>query len=222
MDRSPAPTSPSPARPPTRLAFHATRIVVDLGVLVALGSMSLPFVTSEVSERSAVTADALPALLLLVPIFLITLLPDHTRPLPLPLGWLAMVLGATAFPYAIVKFLDASNVAETIGGTVGLGARLLVLGTFITLIGIGLGLLRGLLKLPTGGAVPGPRPVPSYPEPSAAARRLAREGDPAAARRGTGPAPRPAPRPGPAAGRAPSPSPHPPLAAKATPPPPPR
>ncbi|NQV07510.1 hypothetical protein HQ535_13255, partial [bacterium] len=112
MDRT-QPTRPSAApeaRQPTRLAFHATRIIIDIGVLIVLIAMNLPFVESPVGQRSAMVADALPSLLLLIPVFLITLLPDHTRPLPLPLGWIAFLLGASAFPYSIVKFLDASNV----------------------------------------------------------------------------------------------------------------
>jgi hypothetical protein len=145
-------------REPTQLAFHASRIIIDVGVLISLGAMSLPFVEAPNGTRDSISADALPALLLLIPIFLITLIPDHTRPVPGPLGWIALVLGIAAFPYAIVKFLDATTVADTVGGTVGLGARLLVFGTFVTLLGIGVGLARGLLHLPSGGSYPAVRP----------------------------------------------------------------
>ena len=145
-------------RPQTRLAFHASRIIIDIGVLITLGSMSMPFVTTSAGERSAIVQDALPALLLVIPIFLITLLPDHTRPVPAPLGWVGLVLGVAAFPYAIVKFLDADTVAVTTGGTVGVGARLLVFGTFVTLLGIVIGLARRLFRLPAGGTYPAKRP----------------------------------------------------------------
>jgi hypothetical protein len=145
-------------REPTRLAFHASRIIIDVGVLIALGAMSLPFVEAPTGARDSISADALPALLLLVPIFLITLIPDHTRPVPGPLGWVPLVLGIAAFPYAIVKFVDAVTVADTVGGTVGLGSRLLVFGTFVTLLGIGVGLARRLLRLPSGGSYPKVRP----------------------------------------------------------------
>ena len=134
--------------PPTRLAFHASRIVIDAGVLLVLGAMSLPFVTAEDFGQRAVAADALPALLLILPIFVITLLPDQTRPIPTALGWLSLLLAATALPYAVVKYFDASTLAGTLRGSVGMGPRILVLGTFVTLGGIVLGLVRNFLGLP--------------------------------------------------------------------------
>jgi len=170
VDRQP---ERAPARrEPTRLAFHASRIIIDTGVLIALGAMSLPFVEGQGRTVSSIDADALPALLLLIPIFLITLIPDHTRPVPNPLGWLALVLGVAAFPYSIVKFLDSSTIAETIGGSVALGARLLVFGTFVTVLGITVGLARNMLRLPTGGTYPASRPVPriTRSRPAAASR----------------------------------------------------
>lgn len=135
---------------PTTLAFHASRIVIDVGVLLAMASLSLDFVKSPAGNRSALQADALPAVILLLPIFLITLLPDHTRPLPRPLSWASLVLGMAAFPYAVVKHLDASVLADTLGGSVGIGARLLVFGTLVTLVGIIIGLTRAFLGIPTG------------------------------------------------------------------------
>jgi hypothetical protein len=153
------------ARPPhlpTRLAFHASRIVIDVGVLLVLGAMSLPFVSAGDSGQRAVAADALPALLLVLPIFVITLLPDHARPIPTVLGWLSLLLAATALPYAVVKYLDASALAGTLGGSVGMGARILVFGTFATLAGLVLGLIRNFLGLPVAGT------YPARPEPTAA------------------------------------------------------
>ncbi|MEX0826574.1 MAG: hypothetical protein WD184_07510 [Acidimicrobiia bacterium] len=164
-------------RPPsTTLAFHASRIVIDVGVLLAMASLSFEFVTSPSGNRTALQADALPAVALLLPIFLITLLPDHTRPLPRPLSWASLVLGLAAFPYAIVKHLDASVLADTLGGSVGIGARLLVFGTFVTLVGIGIGLTRTFLGLPTGAHPSRPR------TPQAARSRPAPAEDVAAAR----------------------------------------
>jgi hypothetical protein len=124
---------------PTTLAFHASRIVVDVGVLVVMGN------------RSSVALDALPTVLLLVPIFVVTLIPDHTRPLPRVLGWISLVLGLAAFPFAIVKYLDSSVLAGTLGGSIGMGPRLLILGTFVTLVGIVIGLARSAMGLATGG-----------------------------------------------------------------------
>lgn len=157
-------------RPATTLAFHASRIVIDVGVLLAVASLSFDFVTSANGNRTALQADALPAVALLLPIFIITLLPDHTRPLPRPLSWASLVLGLAAFPYAIVKHLDASVLADTLGGSVGIGARLLVFGTLVTLVGIGIGLTRTFLGLPTG-ADPSrmhrtPRPANPRPAPT--------------------------------------------------------
>lgn len=143
----------TPRRPaPTTLAFHSSRIVVDVGVLIVMAAMSLPFVTSPSGNRSALFLDALPTVFLLVPIFLVTLIPDHTRPIPRALGWLSLVLGLAAFPYSIVKHADSSVLADTLGGSIGMGARLLVLGSFVTLVGISIGLARRFAGLESGGS----------------------------------------------------------------------
>jgi len=142
-------TSRRPA--PTTLAFHASRIVVDVGVLIVMLGMSLPFVTTSGGNRSSMILDALPTVALLAPIFLITLIPDHTRPIPRVLGWVSLVLGLAAFPYAVVKYLDSTVLARTLGGGVGMGARLLVFGSFVTLVGIVIGLTRSFLGLEAGG-----------------------------------------------------------------------
>lgn len=136
---------------PTTLAFHSSRIVVDVGVLIVMAAMSLPFVNAPSGERSAVLLDALPTVLLLAPIFGITLVPDHTRPIPRILGWFSLVLGLAAFPYSIAKYADASLTADTLGGSVGTGAALLVFGSFVTLVGIGIGLARSFIGLESGG-----------------------------------------------------------------------
>jgi len=190
------------SRPPvrqrqsSRLAFHASRIVIDIGVLIVLGAMSLPFVTAASGDRSAIAADALPALLLVIPIFAVTMIPDHSRPLPAPLGWISLVLAVAALPYAAVKYLDAGNVANTIGGEVGMGARLLVFGTLVVVAGIVIGLARSLLRLPSGGL----NPDPASARRAAPARRSPRGRRSQTAPPGTegqpqhpGPAPEPAP-----------------------------
>jgi hypothetical protein len=141
-----------PERPvQTTLAFHASRIVIDAGVLLAMASMSMPFVIAGSGDRSAIDADALPALLLLLPIFVVTLIPDHTRPIHPVASWAALAFGLAALPYALVKMLDAGILADTLDGSVGLGARLLVISCFVTLIGIGIGIYRQLRGLPAGG-----------------------------------------------------------------------
>jgi hypothetical protein len=160
-------TSSNQRRPPSRLAFHASRIVIDVGVLVTMAAMSLRFVNGGAGNVHSVAADALPALLLLVPVFLITLIPDHSRPVPAPLGWPALLFGIAAFPYAIIKFIDASTIADTVAGSVGLGAYLLVAGTGVALAGIVLGLTRGAMRLPQGGAYPTRPPAPTLSGKSA-------------------------------------------------------
>jgi hypothetical protein len=148
--RREAPTAVS--RPaPTTLAFHASRIITDIGVLFVMAAMSLSFVNSPSGGRSAMELDALPTLILVAPIFLVTLIPDHTRPIPRYLGWGSLVLGLAALPYSIVKYLDAAVLADTLGGSLGLGARLLVFGTFVCVVGISIGLARVWMGLPTGG-----------------------------------------------------------------------
>ncbi|MFH1329992.1 MAG: hypothetical protein ABIJ48_04980 [Actinomycetota bacterium] len=148
-------------RPPTRLAFHASRIVIDAGVLLVLGAMSLPFVTAEGFQQRALAGDGLPALLLLLPVFVITLLPDHSTPLPNPLGWASLLLGATALPYSVVKYLDASTLAGTLQGSVGMGPRVLVMGAFAVLGGVVIGLIRTMLRLPTADSTPAEAAAPA-------------------------------------------------------------
>jgi hypothetical protein len=141
-----------PERPvQTTLAFHASRIVIDVGVLLAMASMSMPFVIASSGDRSALDADALPVLLLLLPIFVVTLIPDHARPIHPVAGWSALAFGLAALPYALVKMLDAGILADTLDGSVGLGARLMVISCFVTLVGIGIGIYRQLRGLPAGG-----------------------------------------------------------------------
>jgi hypothetical protein len=166
----------SATRPaPTTLAFHASRIVIDVGVLVVLGAMSLPFVTAAGGDRSSIEMDALPVLLLVGPIFLVTMIPDHTRPLHRVVGWVALVLGLAALPYALVKYLDSGLVSDSLDGKVGLGAYLLVLGAFITVVGIVIGLVRDLMGLPTGGT-PGRRTAVTTKRPRTRATRAKAEG----------------------------------------------
>ena len=135
----------------TTLALHASRIVIDVGVLLVLGAMSLPFVTTAAGNRTAMELDALPALLLVAPIFLMTLLPDQTRPLPRPVSFGALLLGLLAFPYALLKYLDAVVLSRTLDGGLGLGVRMLVFGTFVVVAGIAIGLTRAWMGLATSG-----------------------------------------------------------------------
>ena len=158
-------------QPPTRLAFHASRIVIDAGVLLVLGAMSLPWVTAEGFHQRALAGDGLPALLLVLPVFVITLLPDHSTPVPNPLGWAALLPAAAALPYSVVKYLDASTLAGTLQGSVGMGSRVLVMGTFTVLGGVVIGLTRALLRLPAAGyGAAAPDPAGNAADPSPASR----------------------------------------------------
>ncbi len=141
-----------PERPvQTTLAFHASRIVIDVGVLLVMASMSMTFVIATSGNRSALDADAFPVVLLLLPIFAVTLIPDHTRPLHSVAAWVSLALGLAALPYALVKMLDAGILADTLDGSVGFGARLMVTGCVVVLVGIAIGLYRNLRGLPAGG-----------------------------------------------------------------------
>lgn len=141
-----------PERPvQTTLAFHASRIVIDAGVLLAMASMSMSFVVSSTGNRSALDADAFPVIILLAPIFAVTLIPDQTRPLHPIAGWGALAFGLAALPYSLVKLSDAAILADTLDGSVGFGARLLVIGCVVVLVGIGIGIYRNLRGLPAGG-----------------------------------------------------------------------
>lgn len=157
---------------------------------MVLGAMSLPFVSAP--HRSAMALDALPTLLLIAPVFAITLIPDHTRPLPRPVAWASLVLGMTALPYAVIKYLDAAVLADTLGGRVGVGARVLVFGAFVVIVGIALGLTRSWLGLATGGNPVRRTAIRTTPGPPAAPHRAA----PAAPTGSPDPAP-PTPRPSP-------------------------
>ncbi|HAX81715.1 MAG TPA: hypothetical protein DCY40_04005, partial [Actinobacteria bacterium] len=151
--RLPRPAGATRIRPAnSTLAFHASRIVIDLGVLLVLASMSLVHVIAASGNRGAIELDALPVLVLVAPIFIVTLIPNHTRPLPRPVAWAALVLGLAAFPYAVVKYLDATVLADTLGGSIGLGARLLVFGNFVVLVGIAISLTRAWMGLASGGS----------------------------------------------------------------------
>jgi hypothetical protein len=160
---------PRPRRP-SRLAFDVSRIVIDVGALLMLGAMSLPFVTAEAFRQRAVAADGLVALMLVAPVFVMTLLPDQSRPLPQPLALASLLLAGAALPYTVVKYLDASTLAGTVQGSVGMGARVLVLGAVIILGGLVLGLIRSRLH-PEGEAAEADAfadEMPLAPEPPAA------------------------------------------------------
>lgn len=134
-----------------RLAFHPHRIVIDAGVLLMLGSMSLPYVSFDDGSRSGLALGALPALALVLPIFGFTMVPDHSRPLPRWSGMVSASLTLLAAPYALVTLLDAAVLADTLGGTIGVGAWALLVGSLVVAAGVGLGFF-----LPT----PSPLPVP--------------------------------------------------------------
>jgi len=158
-------TNPQARPGSTKLAFHASRIIIDAGVLISMAAMSMPFVTAAGVDKNSVAADAFPVLILLAPIFLVTLIPDHARPIPAPLAWFSLLLGIAAFPYAVVKYLDAAGLAKTLDGDVGFGARLLIFGTFVTLAGIGISLARNILNIESGGASPAGRGASQRPRP---------------------------------------------------------
>lgn len=233
-------SDPRPLRP-SRLAFDVSRIVVDVGVLLVLGAMSLPFVVGEDFRQRALAGDGLVALLLVAPIFVMTVLPDQSGPLPRPLALASLVLGGAALPYTVVKYLDASTLAGTVQGSVGMGARVLVIGASTVLGGLALGLVRARLQpeaeaaeaddLPEEALLgPDHAPLPrvatprSQPGPASPAPGPARTPLPAPAparafprwkRPRTAPTQAPPAQPAPVAGRTPVPATHRPPAAVA-------
>jgi hypothetical protein len=217
---------------PSRLAFDVSRIVVDVGVLLVLGAMSLPFVVGEDFRQRALAGDGLVALLLVAPVFLMTVLPDQSRPLPRPLAVASLLLAGAALPYTAVKYLDASTLAGTVQGSVGMGARVLVIGAFTVLAGLVLGLVRARLQpeaeapeaadLPEEALLapdhaPSPRFATSRSQPGPASPAPGRVRTPPAApaparafprwkRPGTAPTQAPPEQPAPVAGRTPVPA----------------
>ena len=161
----------SPSMAPTRLAFHLSRIVADAGVLLVLGAMSLPFVTADGFEQRALAGDALPVLLLVAPIFLMTLLPDQSTPLPRPLTWVALFLAPAALALAVIKYFDAATLADSLPGSVGIGPKVLVMGAFIVLGGVVLGLIPGPARSPgVDATLAGVAPEPAAARVAAPAR----------------------------------------------------
>ena len=95
MDRI---TNPQARTGPTELAFHASRIIIDAGVLIVMAAMSMPFVTSEGANRIRWPPTRSPSSCCWHPIFLITMIPNHARPIPMALGWASLVLGSQHSP----------------------------------------------------------------------------------------------------------------------------
>jgi hypothetical protein len=159
-----APESPVTAPPLTsstsKLAFHPHRIVICVGSLLALGSMSLPYVRLAGTERGALALDTLPVLILLVPIVVMTMVPDHASALPRTAGLVAAALALLALPLSVVKLLDSVVLAETLEGAVGPGPWALVVGCLTVAAGIALGLLRPGVTHRRPVAAPSANPAP--------------------------------------------------------------
>jgi len=168
-------TAESSARSPYRLAFEASRVVVALGFLLAFGALSLPFVSAEGFRQPSVAGDGLISLLLLAPVFAMTLVPAHRHPLPRPLAWASLALTAVALPYTVLKYLDAATLAATLRGSVGAGARLLVVGACIMPAGLVLGLIRVRLYPPPAAS----QAAAVHPAPEARSPRVPRVRPPA-------------------------------------------
>jgi hypothetical protein len=164
------------------LAFHPHRIVISVGALLALGSMSLPFVTALGTRRGALALDALPALILLAPIVVMAMIPDHSKAVPRVSGLVSAGLTLLAIPYAVVKLLDAFVLAESLGGSVGPGPWLLLGGCVTVATGVALGVLK-----PDATHL---RPVDTVPRPPGTLQRQAA----AAPRSAPPPPPSPDPR----------------------------
>jgi hypothetical protein len=136
--------------------------------MIALGSMSLPFAYGAEGARSSLALDAVPVLVLLVPVFAFTMVPDHSRPMPRLAGFVAAGLLAVAVPYSLVTLLDAVVLAGSLGGSVGPGPWLLLAGCLVTAGGVAFGLLprraggRGRLRRPAIGLDESPFDEPLF------------------------------------------------------------
>lgn len=158
-------------RRPSRLAFDVSRIVIDLGALLVLAAMSLPFVTAEGFHQRSLAGDGLVALLLVAPVFVMTVLPDQSRPLPRPLAWVSLGLAGVALPYAVLKYLDASTLAGRLQGSVGMGVRVLVVGASLVLAGLVFGMVRAHFRPAEAAPEPDPAQAPAA-RPRAASTRV--------------------------------------------------
>jgi hypothetical protein len=138
------------------LAFHPSRIVICLGLILVLGAMSLSFVGGEGVRRDSIQADALPCLLLLLPAFVASLLPNRAAPVDSRPGWIALAAATTAFAYSLVVEFSATAQASSLGGSTGAGGLLLLFGTLVTAGGAGL----GLIWEPAGWPITAPQPTP--------------------------------------------------------------
>lgn len=135
-------TAPTRPTQPPLLAFHPYRMVIAAGTLMALGALSLAFVSGPGARRGAMALDALPALLLLLPAFAGAMVPDHTRPPERVHALVGAGFTLVAVPYALVKLLDASILAESLGGSMAAGPWLLLVGAIVVAVGLALTLLR--------------------------------------------------------------------------------
>jgi len=133
------------------LAFHPYRIVVGVGVLLLLGALSLAFVNSS-TARPWRLADGVVLLSLVLPIFVLTVIPDRSQPLPRLASLVGAGFLAFALPYAIVKVLDAAVLAGSLSGAAGFGPWLALVAILIVAAGVGLSLRRP-------GTPPPPPPV---------------------------------------------------------------
>lgn len=150
------------------LAFHPYRIVIGVGVLLLLGALSLAFVSASSAARPWRLADGIVLLGLVVPIFVLTIIPDRGQPLPRLASLVGAGFLALALPYAIVTVLDAAILAGSLRGSAGLGPWIALVAILVVGTGVALSFFR-----------PGAPPPP--PPPSAIQHRDAQppqEGSP--------------------------------------------
>lgn len=159
---------------PRQLALHPHRIVIGVGALIVIGALSLPYLTTPDGPRSRTVTEAIIIVALLAPVFLLILVPDHSRPLNQRLGIAATATGFVGMLFAVVRLLDAHTLARATSGSVGIGPWLLVAGWIVTEAGVVYGLFaQDLTPAPaparlTEAPAAGPAPAADHrpPRPS--------------------------------------------------------
>ena len=121
--------------------MHPSRVAVVAGAALALASLPLDYLDSEVAGRIAGwSASAWPTVALLGLAALAVLAGDRREGLPGPGTLLVVVLAAAAVVFAVAKLVDAGGAAAVVrdsGGvaSIGLGAWVLVVAAIVSLAG---------------------------------------------------------------------------------------
>jgi hypothetical protein len=125
--------------------LHRSRSIGLAGIAISAVALALPFVTvTGLGTIGGVAADAWPALIPGGALALVTLTGDRREA---PATWVAAagcLLGAGMLAFALVKLADARTAVAEAGGSLGVGAWVMVAGAGIALVGAAAGFSRRL------------------------------------------------------------------------------